>query len=453
MKRSTPFNNSNNNSSSSVTATVTATTPGPAPDPWSMMQTYNLSMADLLQSMGFASNGRWFSPHLELCLVLLFSLAISLGLLGNCLVAVVLCRRANLRSPRHWYLLNLVVSDILTCVFCVPFTLLRLTLKHWWLGEGLCQVAPFLQLTYVLVSIFTILAIAVERYRSIVCSSSRLDTSSSHRVARAVIPAIWAMAMVLALPLAVTHRLEHVHNVTGEVIMTLCIEHWGSDTLLGLYTVLILLCQYAVPAAAITTLHFLICRFLRTRVHLRISLKKNRHKLARHRKNLLLLTVISVTFALQWLPITVINILADFDVGVFSSAADFSLTYALCLFFALASVFVNPVVYGCFNSNIRRDILAVCNIAGHTETSESATRPGSSEATSRFYTTMLGSLTTGNKQSSVDSGILTGASTVNGLLSASKQRLSVDAVFHVSPSREVLQRLEKQRTSLQLELG
>ncbi|KAL8618040.1 hypothetical protein ACOMHN_021760 [Nucella lapillus] len=426
---------------------------------WTMLASHNLSLQEMLLSSGLGPSGRWFDPLTELCVVLAFCLAVLLGLLGNGVVAVMLCRRGHLRSPRHWYLLNLVVTDILTCVLCVPFTVVRLTLKDWRLGELLCRTAPFLQLTYIFVSIFTILAIAVERYRSIVFST-RLK-ADRQRLARVVIPAIWVVAVGLALPLAVTHRLEPVPHVLGqEAVLTLCVEHWEDDRWLWAYTVLLLLFHYLLPAAAIMALHLLICRFLRTRVHLRTESVRSRHKLARHRKNLVLLTVISVTFDIEWLPITVVNILADFDPGIFPSARHFCLTYSICLLFALSSVFSNPIVYGWYNSNFRRDLCGSLSTRSrrHTTSEGSVSAGGGrriSGALSRFYCLLQQNSVTSRLQNSEEDCPAT-ISTCPSRRSSARPPVSHHNSLDVSPGGWALIRQARcggHRRSLQFELN
>ena len=420
---------------------------------WAMLAAHNVSMEDLLLSSGLGTSRRWFDPSTELFVVVAFSLVILLGLLGNSLVAATLCRHGNLRSPRFWYILNLMLSDILTCILCAPFILLRLTLKDWPLGQVLCRVGPFLQLTYVFVSVFTILAIAVDRYRAIVCTAARFQPHRQ-RLARLVIPAIWFLSLALASPIAVMHRLEHVRNLTGgeQVLLTLCVEYWESERLLGAYTVLVLLFQYALPAAAIMALHLLICRFLRTRVHLRADSKASRQKLARHRKNLVLLSVISITFDVEWLPITVVNIMADFDPDIFPSASRFCLTYALCLLFALTSVFVNPVVYGWFNSSVRRELCGMWGRRQGSERSGSALDRGSSDPALRFYTTTVGSSGTGRFHGSLD-GVLNASSMyLHQGTAPEHHRCSLDGATNVFVSKDSCGRgLRTQRPSLQLD--
>lgn len=219
---------------------------------------------------------------------------------------------------------------------------------------------------------------------------------------------IWLLSAGLALPLAINHRLERVQTVTGHVLLTLCVEFWESDTLLYVYTVCILLIQYALPATTIAVLHLLICRYLRMRVQLRGSKKCSRNKLVRHKKNLVLLSVSSIAFAVEWLPLTSVNLLADFDHTVFPSPSHFCLTYALCLLFALSSVFVNPVVYGWFNSNFRRDLCSYCGGGALLQTSEITTgQPESQEATSRLNTVVGAQSSTSERQHSCSDNILT----------------------------------------------
>ena len=416
---------------------------------WAMLAAHNVSMEDLLLSSGLGTSRRWFDPRTELFVVLAFAGIVLLGLVGNALLAATLLRRGNFRSPRHWYILNLVLSDILTCVLCVPFVLLRLTLKDWPLGQVLCRVGPFLQLTYVFVSVFTILAIAVDRYRAIVCAT-RLQPHR-HRLARLVIPSIWLLSLVLASPIAITHRLERVHNLTGgeQVLLTLCVEYWESEQLLGAYTVLLLLFQYALPAAAIMALHLLICRFLRTRVHLRADSKVSRQKLARHRKNLVLLSVISITFDVEWLPITVVNIIADFDPEIFPSASRFCLIYALCLLFALTSVFVNPIVYGWFNSSVRRDLCGSWGRRFTSERSGSTLGRDSSDPASRFNTTTVGSSGASRLHGSLE-GVLNVSSACLHQAKVPKHHGSFDGSRSICLSRSSTE-LKGQRLSLQLD--
>ncbi len=49
------------------------------------------------------------------------------------------------------------------CLFCMPFTLVKLLLKNWPLGDAMCRLIPWLQAVNVFASTMTITAIALDR--------------------------------------------------------------------------------------------------------------------------------------------------------------------------------------------------------------------------------------------------------------------------------------------------
>ncbi|XP_041371113.1 neuropeptide Y receptor type 5-like [Gigantopelta aegis] len=317
----------------------------------------NFSMDDLLKAaVQYDDAGHWFDSSAELFLILSFSIVIVFGITGNIAVVAVICRNGNLKSSRNLYILNLSVSEILACIFCMPFLLIRMTLKNWSLGTVLCKMVPTLQATYVFVSTLTIVSISMNRYKSIVCSIT--NNQHKHRT-NIIIPMIWIISLIMSVPACLTHQIEHVPGVSGNIMYSICIEHWSNDTLLRIYTVTLLVIQYISPALAIVVLHVLICRFLGTRIDSQQTsfheVNRAKRNMVRHKKNMLLLTSIAALFMITWLPLTLINILADMDQGIFQGT-DFRLLHSVGVLIALCSVCINPVVYGWFNTNFRREL-------------------------------------------------------------------------------------------------
>ncbi|KAK6186532.1 hypothetical protein SNE40_008553 [Patella caerulea] len=332
---------------------------------WMLMNSFhfpdNYTLDDFLKvAVEYKDTDHWFNGGEELILVLCFCIVILAGLTGNIIVCLIICRSGGLKSTRNWYLLNLAISDISACAFCIPFMLVRLTLKNWQLGWFMCKLVPTLQTTYVFVSTFTILAIAVDRYQAIVCSSGR-DVKKQRT--KYVLPIIWITSVSFALPLFVAHVIEDAYGISGYVMYSICREKWESNGSLWCYTVAVLIIQYLSPVIAIVALHVKICKFLHTRVHERQVTQRELHRVrrnvVRHKKNMILLTTIAIAFAVTWLPMSLVNLLADFDYRLFARM-DFPLIHAVCLLIAFTSVCINPVVYGWFNTNIRRDFGKWC---------------------------------------------------------------------------------------------
>ncbi|XP_046565601.1 neuropeptide Y receptor type 5-like [Haliotis rubra] len=326
-------------------------------------QSGNYSLEDFMKvATEYKESDRWFDGLTELCLTLSFSLLMLIGISGNITVGLVILRRRSSQSTRNWYIFNLAVSDILTCIFCKPFLILRMILKNWDIGVFMCKLVPTLQTTYVLVSTLTILALAVDRYKAILYTSGK---DRNVKITRYIIPTIWAVSLFVALPIFLTHEVEHVIGFNGVPLYSICREKWNSYVLLTIYTIFVLLIQYLSPMVSIITLHVKICQFLGVRIHTRGAQMRDMHnirrKLSRHRKNILLLTSMAVSFVVSWLPLTLVNIIADIDYRTFEHT-DFPLIHAVCVLVAFTSVCVNPVIYGWFNSNFKRDLRRLCNL-------------------------------------------------------------------------------------------
>nr|KAG5708340.1 hypothetical protein BaRGS_034371 [Batillaria attramentaria] len=325
----------------------------------------NYSWEDFLEvSMDYQQDDHWFQKKEELFLICTFVVFMLLGLVGNGIVCLIVVRKGPRQSSRNWYILNLAISDILTCAVCKPMTVVRLVLKNWPLGAAMCKVVPSLQTLYVFVSTLTLVALAVDRYRAVMCHGnySRLPATPCY-----CLGLIWVLSVAIATPVFVVHRLEDVKGFGGYVLYTVCMEQWESQSSLTVYTVFVLLLQYLSPLAAIVILHFLIGHFLRMRIEaggsVRMQDPQLRRKRRRHRKNVCLLVSMAGAFAVAWLPLHIVNALASIDYQIFQDT-NFPLIHAVCLLVAFSSVCLNPIIYGLLNSNFRRDLRRLCTPSG-----------------------------------------------------------------------------------------
>jgi neuropeptide Y receptor len=76
----------------------------------------------------------------------LYLLIFMLGIAGNALVCYVVLRNPSMHTVTNIFITNLALSDILLCIFAVPFTpLYLLTYKEWVFGSALCHLVPYAQ--------------------------------------------------------------------------------------------------------------------------------------------------------------------------------------------------------------------------------------------------------------------------------------------------------------------
>ncbi|KAI4885014.1 hypothetical protein NFI96_013418 [Prochilodus magdalenae] len=208
--------------------------------------------------------------------IILYSVIFLLGVLGNSLIITVLVRNHRMRTVTNLFLLSLAVSDLMLCVFCMPFTLIPNLMENFVFGSGICKAATYfmahgwiykhhpycyvalLALTGISVSVstFNLVAISLERY-SAICNplTSRTWQTKSH--AAKVITATWLFSFLLMLPYPISSTLvpyRRNNNTTGNM----CRPDWPSDVIQQSWYVFLLLVLFLVPGIVMMTAYGLI---------------------------------------------------------------------------------------------------------------------------------------------------------------------------------------------------
>jgi hypothetical protein len=104
-------------------------------------------------------------PTEGIVLLSIFYGAISLvAFAGNSLVLWIVLTSRRMQNVTNYYIANLAFADVFLAVLGIPLKFQAAVLQRWNLPEFMCPLAPFVQCVCVNVSIFTLAAIAVDRY-------------------------------------------------------------------------------------------------------------------------------------------------------------------------------------------------------------------------------------------------------------------------------------------------
>uniref|UniRef100_A0A8C6U6B3 Gastrin-releasing peptide receptor n=1 Tax=Neogobius melanostomus TaxID=47308 RepID=A0A8C6U6B3_9GOBI len=106
----------------------------------------------------------------------------------------------SMRTVPNLFLSSLALGDLLLLLTCAPVDASRYLVDQWLFGRVGCKLIPFIQLTSVGVSVFTLTALSADRYKAIV-KPLDLQTSTVSICVRAA--AIWLLSVTLAIPEAV----------------------------------------------------------------------------------------------------------------------------------------------------------------------------------------------------------------------------------------------------------
>ncbi|XP_037083958.1 tachykinin-like peptides receptor 86C [Pollicipes pollicipes] len=126
-----------------------------------------------------------------------------IAVLGNGLVLWIICTSRRMRTTVNYFIGNLAVADILIGVFSIPFQFQSALLQRWNLAHFMCPTSEFFATLSVSVSVFTLTAIAMDRYQAIVY---RLINHQSRQRTKVAIVTIWVLSVSLALPQALWLR-------------------------------------------------------------------------------------------------------------------------------------------------------------------------------------------------------------------------------------------------------
>lgn len=169
----------------------------------------------------------------------------SVGSVGNILICIAIIRR-NKHKISEYFIFNLAVTDLVTCVVSIPLDVAERLLGYWPYGSVLCKIIYPFQTVLMAVSVATLLAMSLERYRVIIHPfKPRIKVHSS----RVIIAVIWFGSMLLVTPYI--YVLSHEDGY--------CIEQWPEGTnFVQVYTMSVFVVLYLCPLLVVTVSYTLV---------------------------------------------------------------------------------------------------------------------------------------------------------------------------------------------------
>lgn len=80
-------------------------------------------------------------------LIVMHSVVFIVGLMGNALVCMAVCRNHSMRTVTNYFIVNLAVADLFVLLICLPPSVLWDVTETWFLGLKLCKAVPYLQVS------------------------------------------------------------------------------------------------------------------------------------------------------------------------------------------------------------------------------------------------------------------------------------------------------------------
>ncbi|KAI8521944.1 Neuropeptide FF receptor 2 [Branchiostoma belcheri] len=332
-------------------------------------------------------------------------------IVGNLLVIYVVMKIPRMRTVTNYFILNLATSDLLVAVFCIPFTLVDNIIKGWPFGEFMCRLSPAAATISVAASVFTLVAIALDRngistgmslthiYAHI--PGNRWEDLSVRMVLLSVTPGlvhytlrggvhcicldltgtkyyavlyptvskftvrstiwtirlIWFLAIIMGIPvMVIMGPPAEEDNPSGA---QMCIERWPTEDYRRAFTVSLLLVCFLLPLSIIGYLYVRIgyrIWFNMSPGQTKASHDARTSVTKRKTKVIKMLLVVVVLFTLTWLPLHVVMMLSDF--GRLSKSQEqvvWFYVFPVANWLSYLHSAIDPLVYGYYNRAVRSE--------------------------------------------------------------------------------------------------
>ncbi|KAG7499182.1 neuropeptide FF receptor 2-like [Solea senegalensis] len=266
----------------------------------------------------------------------------------------------------------------------IPHILYLLTLfllfsAGWPFGRVVCKLSGMVQGISVSASVFTLVAIAVDRFRCIVYPFKQKLTIATSKL---IIVIIWVLAVLIMFPsgvmLQVTKeqrvRIVLGHNNDSRPFFW-CRENWPNQEMRKIYTTVLFANIYLAPLSLIVIMYARIgFTLFKTAIPLMRASgtvsgegsgnnklgMESRHTISRKKKRvIMMLLIVALLFVLSWLPLWTLMMLSDYASLTEHQYRVINIyVYPLAHWLAFFNSSVNPIIYGFFNENFRRGFQA-----------------------------------------------------------------------------------------------
>ena len=101
-----------------------------------------------------------------------YCLVFVVSLVGNACIGIIVYKTKTLRKTINIFIVNMAMSDLLVPLICIPLQVVNLYRYPWLisgvLGNALCKLIPFLFEVSLIVSVLSLILIAMDRFGTVV---------------------------------------------------------------------------------------------------------------------------------------------------------------------------------------------------------------------------------------------------------------------------------------------
>ena len=287
--------------------------------------------------------------------ITLWSTIVFLGVVGNLLVCFLILSQAKMKTSMNYYLLSLAIADLGVLLIIFPMAVLKyLSPFRWLLGKHACHyLYPTVEVFFG-ASVWSITAIAVERYRNIV-GPQRYQIQHRSRVGTfVIIGVVWLASFLFSsVPL---YPVMYYHPT-----LEICLPAMP-NLLFQSYSIVLIVVWYALPLVVIAFTYVSIKKRVLQSVAFRTSMSEhddgnqaalqassNKERIDKRiwrqsNKTTRILTPLVILFAVTMFPLNAFRVMA-LIMPEYWKKSYYNLIMGQLIMFIMINSSANPLVY------------------------------------------------------------------------------------------------------------
>ncbi|XP_072478701.1 neuromedin-K receptor [Notamacropus eugenii] len=275
---------------------------------------------------------------------LAYGMVVAVAVFGNLIVIWIILAHKRMRTVTNYFLVNLAFSDASMAAFNTLVNFIYALHNEWYFGANYCRFHNFFPITAVFASIYSMTAIAVDRYMAII---HPLKPRLSATATKVVIGSIWILAFLLAFPQCLYSKTKVMPG------RTLCYVQWPKGPKQNFtYHIIVTVLVYCFPLLVMAITYTIVGITLWGGEIPGDTSDRYHEQLKAKRKVVKMMIVVVVTFAICWLPYHIYFIVT----GIYQHLNRWKYIqqiYLAIFWLAMSSTMYNPIIYCCLNKRFR----------------------------------------------------------------------------------------------------
>ncbi|KAH8326541.1 hypothetical protein KR067_010006 [Drosophila pandora] len=272
---------------------------------------------------------------------------------GNLIVVWIVMTTKRMRTVTNYFIVNLSIADAMVSSLNVTFNYYYMLDGDWPFGEFYCKVSQFIAMLSICASVFTLMAISIDRYVAII---RPLQPRMSKRCNLAIAAVIWLASTLISCPMMLFYRTEEVPT-EGNTSRTVCYPEWpdgqtNHSTQESIYNILILILTYILPIVSMTVTYSRVGIELWGSKTIGECTPRQVENVRSKRRVVKMMIVVVLIFAICWLPFHSYFIVTSCYPAI-TEAPFIQELYLAIYWLAMSNSMYNPIIYCWMNSRFR----------------------------------------------------------------------------------------------------